>query len=119
MVLTSSSHLNSQFHKEERKNATPRRVKVIMQRLYEDIIRFAKSNETTASQTQMLALNATIEAARAGRDGAGFGVVASEVGKLAKQATSNSKAFQDKVLGRLQQGTNYSEGLVEQLESQR
>lgn len=104
---------------DQRKEATPRRVKVIMQRLQEDIMRFAKSNETAASQTQLLALNATIEAARAGRDGAGFGVVASEVGKLAQQATANSRAFQDKVMGRITQGTNYAEGLVEQLESQR
>lgn len=104
---------------EERKDATPRRVKVIMHRLYEDITRFAKSNETIANQTQMLALNATIEAARAGKSGMGFSVVASEVGKLAKQATSNSRSFQDRVLARIQQGSNYSEGLVEQLESQR
>lgn len=119
MALTTTSLLNMRVQQDERKDATPRRVKVIMHRLHEDIIRFAKSNESTASQTQMLALNATIEAARAGKDGAGFGVVASEVGKLAKQATTNSKAFQDKVLARLQQGTNYAEGLVEQLESQR
>lgn len=104
---------------EERKEATPRRVKVIMHRLYEDIMRFAKSNETIANQTQMLALNATIEAARAGKSGMGFSVVASEVGKLAKQATTNSRSFQDRVLARIQQGSNYSEGLVEQLESQR
>ncbi|MFZ2587626.1 MAG: methyl-accepting chemotaxis protein [Alphaproteobacteria bacterium] len=117
--MTFATHQHSNASATERKEATPRRVKVIMQRLHEDILRFAKSNETTASQTQLLALNATIEAARAGKDGAGFGVVASEVGKLAKQATSNSKAFQEKVLGRLNQGTNYAEGLVEQLESQR
>lgn len=100
-------------------DATPRRLKVIMKRLSEDILRFAKSNETIAGQTQLLSLNATIEAARAGKNGLGFSVVAKEVGNLAKQASGNAKAFQERVLGRIAQGTGFAEGLVDQLEGQR
>lgn len=57
-------------------------------RKIEQVKQIAEEIGSIAAQTRMLSLNAQIEAARAGTMGAGFAVVATEVGKLSNDIDS-------------------------------
>jgi len=58
-----------------------------------------------ASETNMLALNAAVEAARAGEQGKGFGVVATEIRKLAVQSKKSAERA-DALVAEIQKATN-------------
>lgn len=81
-------------------------IRSIIRTIQDEVQKFARTNETIASHTNLLALNATIEAARAGEYGKGFAVVASEVKSLATQAANNSKDFRTTVLGKIREKTD-------------
>lgn len=58
-----------------------------------------------ANQTNMLALNAAVEAARAKEHGRGFGVVASEIRKLAEQSRKSAEKISG-IVADIQKATN-------------
>ena len=69
-----------------------------------------------SSQTSMLSLNAQIEAARAGSMGAGFAVVATEVGHLSNEidkAVTQINRINEKVLNAVGALTEVSEEMIE------
>ena len=85
-----SAQASAAMAKENRKNAMEyiavmqermRKTGKDMQKI-EQVRKIAEEIGAIASQTRMLSLNAQIEAARAGEMGAGFAVVATEVGNL-------------------------------------
>ena len=58
-----------------------------------------------ANEINMLALNASVEAARAGHHGKGFGVVASEIRKLADQSKKSAESIKG-IVGDIQNAIN-------------
>ncbi len=81
-------------------------IEIIVSTIQSEVQKFAKTNESIASKTNLLALNATIEAARAGEAGLGFAVVANEVKNLARQAATNSKELRTVFLEKIQRQTS-------------
>jgi hypothetical protein len=99
--------------------ASPRAMRIIMDRIGAELTSFYANNNQIARQTKLLAINAIIEAARAGEHGRGFAVVAAEVQQLAGRASDVAEQFQKVLTGRIAQGRSMSEGLVEELEGAR
>lgn len=62
-----------------------------------EIDNISKLVSDLANQTNMLALNASVEAVRAGEHGKGFGVVASEIRKLADQSHKSGSKISELV----------------------
>lgn len=63
--------------------------------LTDKVAGFVTFVRSIARQTHLLAINATIEAARAGEVGRGFGVVASEIRKLAEMSSTRAHEIQE------------------------
>ena len=99
--------------------ASPRAMRLIMDRISGELTSFSASNQSVVMQTRMLAINAVIESARAGEAGKGFAVVAHEVQRLAGQAAEIAQRFEGTVLNRISLGKSMSADLQEEMEGAR
>ena len=85
------------------------------------ITEFTNMIQNIAKQTRMLGLNASIEAARAGTAGAGFTVVAEEIGKLANSSSEtveNIQSFMTEINNSVTETVNRSQITAEIVDEQ-
>jgi hypothetical protein len=79
-----------------------------------EVMKIIKNINAIAFQTNLLALNAAVEAARAGEAGAGFGVVADEIRRLAHNVATSAKETGDIIqnnIEKVKQGSVLCESL--------
>lgn len=118
-----NAQVTSAMAKENRKNALAsiEAMQRRMQKTSEDakkieqVKQIAEEISNIASQTNLLSLNAQIEAARAGELGAGFAVVAMEVGHLSNdidKAVAEINEINVQVLSALHAMTNASQEMI-------
>ncbi len=80
----------------------------------QEISQVSRVIDAIAAQTNLLALNAAIETARVGAAGKGFGVVASEVKRLAQQTTAATRQIEELVAA-IQQSSGLVETAIRQI----
>lgn len=110
LTLAEGNHQTTSQQREENTN-----LKIKMSQIQNQIIRLSENlnqiyNITSlvtdlANQTNILALNASVEAVRAGEHGKGFGVVASEIRKLADQSRASAQKIGG-LISEIQKETN-------------
>ncbi len=91
-------------------NRTVRTMKVLGEKINQ-IGTITEAIENISSQTKLLALNAAIESARAGKYGAGFGVIAQEIRKLNDDTNAAAKKITNLIMT-ISQSTN---AMIEQI----